>query len=85
MKISQALLQAIHIDPNRVWSASKNIHGHSEDGQPVVLDMYCKITVMPGIQNQTEVEAYRAPDFESCLQMIKEAQEQAFLAKHCAS
>ncbi len=70
MKISEAATAAVNLDPSRVWSVSKNQHVVSEKGQVVMHPMYCKITVHPGITTEAEVEAYRAPKFEECLEQI---------------
>jgi hypothetical protein len=70
MKISEAAAAAVELDPSRVWSVSKNQHVVAEKGKVVMHPMYCKITVHPGIKAEESVEAYRAPKFEECLELI---------------
>lgn len=70
MKIAQAAQAAVNLDPSRVWSVSKNQHVVAEKGKVVMHPLYCKITVHPGIQHDSEVESYRAPSFEDCLELV---------------
>jgi len=81
MRISEAAQEAVKLDPNRIWTASKNQHIHSENGEAKIQPIYCKITVHPGIKNQTSVESFRAPTFEECLTLIKDAQFVSFMER----